>query len=314
MLIANQKYSYSARQFITTWRDDGSIFATIANITHLAPSLDKIEYTEPRSRRGVTIIEDVKNNQEWTYLPMKNIVIHSVLNDFSTLSPGTSLKMILTNYVLTSDKISTQVEGRKADILTIRRKHENHPFEKLWIDPYTGLALRQEKFSSDGDISSVSYIDQVGFHINMKPSDFTPKSWVTKRAKTVEKISQTEIVVSPDRLPEPFHGKVIIKKSLDTYLLVGTTILQRGQGKSLHLLYSDGLNPLSIYATPRHTLKTTKMAGSRVVQLTKTVPARALQRYSYWLVNWDEPGMTYTVAGDINLSGILQVARAELGN
>jgi hypothetical protein len=37
-----------------------------------------------------------------------------------------------------------------------------------------------------------------------------------------------------------------------------------------------------------------------------------VQRYSYWLVNWDTPGMTYTVAGEASLPSMILVARAQL--
>ena len=309
-LVADERYAYTGKQFLTVWRDDDLTVATATMVSHLPPSLDAIVYTAPRARRGRVIVQN--RNQQWTYIPQRSLVVHS----FEPADPtppeqNQQFNLLVSNYSLTVLPKPTVIAGRKAFGVFIMPHATGRPYDHLWIDPYTGVVLRREKYHADGSMASVSYFSDIKFKPSppLSAADFTPKRWAALKPRQVEQPTLSEISLNPGKLPPPFAGKATVPLSLGGYALQKATVLGTGRKASLHLVYSDGLNTLSMFESLRHSTAPTHVPSSRAVAVGKGRTATVSQRYSYAILNWDASTVNYTLVADMSVRTLIALSQ-----
>jgi hypothetical protein len=308
-LAVQQRYAYQGRQFLTVWRDDDTAIATATDITHAPPDQDCIVYTAPRSRGGRVIIQ--VGRDQWTYIPQDGIVVHSTEGAPEPATTQYALfQLLLHNYSLKVLPHPIMIAGRKAFGVTLMPYAPGRPYDHIWVDPYTGLVLRREKYHADNSLASVSYFSDIHFSVRPSPQDFNPQRWATLKPRVVDQPAPPESNVDPSHLPPPFAGQATVPKDLDGYVIQKATLLSNGKKPSLHLLYSDGLNTLSLFETLRATREPTHVPASRLVMLGIGQVAKVSQRYSYSILSWDVGGLNYTLIGDSSEKLLVELAQA----
>ncbi len=306
-LVADDRFSYTGHQFLTVWRDDDRTFATATIVTHAAPDKDIIVYTAPHSRQGRVIIGN--KTDQWTYVPQRGTVIHSTEpTDPTQKQEAIQFNLLLANYKLIVQPTPAEVAGRKTYEVNLVPRVPGRPYDKLWIDPFTGVALRREKYHSDGSISSVSYYSDIHFNPKLLSTQFTPNRWSGQKFREVNQSSATDVTVDPAKLPAGFQGVASVPPALDGYRFQEATMLGTGRKASLHLVYSDGLNTLSLFEMFRIGKTPTHVPGSHVEILSPGRFGHVSQRYAYSLLSWDGPEINYTLVGDMSVRALVALA------
>jgi hypothetical protein len=308
-LAADETFAYSGRKYLTEWHEDDRIFASVEDVSHEPPASDLTVYLAPRSRKGRQVLQ--VHNEFWTYVPDSRMIVHSFMpTDESPPEQTARFGLLLKNYSLSVSPKPTTVAGRKAFEVSIKPPTPGRPYALLWIDPTTGVVLRREEYHSDGALSSVSYFGEIHFHPKFTADEFLPGKWNGRGARIVDQPMHQDALVSPTRLPASFVGKAVMAPSLNGFELQKVTILRSGGNEVLHLLYSDGLNPLSVYEAPKRGKAPTPVPFSHRVSLGGGVYGRASHQYAYVLLNWDTPAMNFTLVSDISEENLVKIAIA----
>ena len=315
-LLADDRYSYTGRRFITTWREDGVVLASAMLFRHMTPALDSTTYTAPSSARGRVILEHRRSRQLWTYIPQRNVIVHSVQpqTPAKATQPAT-LAALMKNYALTVDPAAVSIAGRKAYAVTVRSKRPNKPFNRLWIDPYTGIVLRREIYHSDSTLSSVTYFSDIRLAPSLSTAEFSPWQWSARRPRLVEAHSSGDLAETGTdlgHLPSGYAGRALTPKALDGYFLQSSTVLHGKSQTALHLLYTDGLNQVSVYESLTPRLLDDKDGKPQTIKINALQSARVQHAYSYTVLTWDANGVQYTAMADLNLATLTHFASAFL--
>ncbi len=316
-LLADDRYSYSGRKFITTWREDGVVLASAMLFRHMPPAMDSTTYTAPSSARGRVILEHRRSRQLWTFIPQRNVIVHSVQTKTapSKSTQPAALAALIKNYALTVDPAPVSIAGRKTYAVTVRSKQPNKPYNRLWIDPYTGIILRREIYHSDATLSSVAYFSDIKLTPTFPTSEFSPWQWSARRPRLVEAHSAGDLAETGtdlEHLPRGYVGRALVPKALDGYFLQSSTVLHGKTQSALHLLYTDGLNQVSVYESLSAALADEKEQREQIVQLNAVQNARVQHAYSYTVLTWSANGMQYTVMADLSLETLKHFAAALL--
>ena len=316
-LLADERYSYTGRRFITTWREDGVVLASAMLFRHMTPDLDSTTYTAPSTARGRVILEDRHSRQLWTFIPQRNVIVHSVQPQSApakSAQPAT-LAALLKNYALTLNPAAVSIAGRKTYAVTVRSKRPNKPFNRLWIDPYTGIVLRREIYHSDATLSSVTYFSDIKLTSALSTAQFSPWQWSARRPRLVEAHSAGDLAETGtdlSHLPPGYAGKALAPKALDGYFLQSSTVLHGRTQTALHLLYTDGLNQISVYESLNAAPVDEKDEKPQTVKINALQSARVQRAYSYTVLTWGANGIQYTVMADLNLATLTHFASAFL--
>ncbi|HEY3284813.1 MAG TPA: sigma-E factor regulatory protein RseB domain-containing protein [Armatimonadota bacterium] len=135
------------------------------------------------------------------------------------------LSLLLRNYRLKREGTG-QVAGRKATVLSISPRRPGNPSQTLWIDDDTGIVLRNQLRNCFG--AMVSDTAFVKLDLNPGPANKLP-------------------FPDPPKRPEP--GFLLLRPTYvpTGYQYVATEGIEiRGQ-QAAHLMYTDGLNTISLF-------------------------------------------------------------------
>lgn len=160
-----------------------------------------------------------------------------------TPPPPDRLDLLLANYrVMLSD--SGEVAGRNCYILSIKPNHPGNPSKKLWIDKAALVALKTERFSSDGRLCMSSEYTRADFSARPPDRSLTvPAGWkkielasqCTQCAEDIQKaVGFTPI--KPSYVPAGYK--------FDGYSSVTSTC---GRMMCAALRYTDGFNTISVF-------------------------------------------------------------------
>jgi len=299
-LTAELDYSYHGRQFITEYRDDGRSVTFVTDVTHFAPDSFKIIYESPTHDAGRTIIED--GSQQWTYFPRSSTLLHrrQVL-PLTRKQASAKYELLKRNYSLTLDPIPTAVAGRKAFRLLISPRDQGGTVIKLWIDPDTGMVLRKEQYHSDGAFDTIMYFSDISVDNRLRADDFSVSRLRSKKARLVELSSAGETVIKRADASRYLGTTAVLPTNLGGFELQSVTIMHERRGPTLHLRYSDGLASLSLFESSRSSKQASTIAHSHPVDMHASKPGRAVERYSYNLLNWDTARLNFTLIGDVRV-------------
>lgn len=225
---------------------------THATVSHQGKA-EKIEYSPASGRSAWSM---TLNGKSYTYMPKTNRLL--VAETSRLLSDKDRTALLLANYDASCVGMN-EIAGRKAYIVELSPRHESRPAKKLWIDQENFVILRTEDYSASGDRRGLTEMNRVGFGAKIDP-----KTFVLPSAKSVEFV----MVCKSGESADIFRGlgfTVFAPTYVPSgYKLEGYHLLNSTCGCSHHsaqLTYTDGLNVISVFQTPRMTCcKDCKMA------------------------------------------------------
>ncbi|MDQ2688130.1 MAG: hypothetical protein M3Y28_09720 [Armatimonadota bacterium] len=304
-LKADDLYSYRGRQITTYWRT-GRAVAVI--VSHRAPSLRRIDYLAPDSRRGSSVVTD--STQEWLYDARSKQLRHRRLapDAEAVADAADRYDLLRANYILQVLPQARTWADRKVFLLTITRRTNRTPARKLWVDAATGVVLKRESYREDGKLALTVAFSDVNSHAPLPRSLFNLSALAARPGvKTMEEKPSGESSVTLANVAHQLGGAARSPSHLAGYRLVSAALTP--DGKTLHLRYSDGLNLVSLFEQRRTQLR-------RPTRVPPTMhPTRIGQRAGYishraslTTLNWDTGALNFTLMGEIAESSLQDLA------
>lgn len=305
-LVAADRYSYAGRQYITTWSDDGRSSTVVAQVYHAAPDQFLLRFLAPRNRAGRAILENA--SFQWTYIPDSKVVVQAPRP--IAMRDDSNTGLLQSNYSFTMGAKPDLIADRETYVVTLTSKSREDKALRFWIDPYTGLALRSERYHAGGNLASVSYFSEINYHPKFTAGTFAPTQWRDVRIDNSAHKATVAENLSASQISTSLQGRAIAPKRIREYRLVGVTRMEPSIRPTLHLHYSDGLSSLSLFETLKRNRRATRMAGSRPVRIYANAYGRVSERFSYSLLNWDSNHLSMTLLGDLSPETLVDLATA----
>lgn len=225
--------SYIAQ--VTTVTSDGSKTATVFR----QGKTEKIEYP------GKSAWSMTTNGKSYTYLPKCNQLLVSEAS--SLLSDKDRTALLLANYRAKCVGMGA-IAGRSAYVIALTSRHSSRPAKKLWIDGENYTILRTEDYSASGQLRGRTEMDHISFGARINPTTFALPTGKSVEPVTIcQSCASSEFkglgftVAAPRYLPAGY-------KPEGCHMLHSTC----GCGHvSAQFTYTDGLNVISVFETPR---------------------------------------------------------------
>lgn len=324
-LDSDTLYSYSGREFQTTWYEDGRSSTTVARISHLAPGDFRFVYSSPARYRGVIYLQ--VGGQQWTYLPRKNEVLHGAPHIPISRAPAAKFSLLNKNYRLVVSPHPTRIADRKVYELSMISRASGKPLHRIWIDPYTGLVLRREDLRPDGSYAFVSYYSDIDFHPNFPKYLFSEAQMakgddgtvsIKELHKQVGVVHQEARAVEATRVPVSqvaavLRGAAVVPPRLGRYVLQSAEIIKSGS-PTIELHYSDGLKALSLVESLRTSKYPTNVPNSHAVIFSRGEVGRGARKDDFNLLSWDTARLNLTLIGDVSMQVLARFARQVQGH
>ncbi|MDR3708491.1 MAG: outer membrane lipoprotein-sorting protein [Capsulimonadaceae bacterium] len=298
--------SFAGHQYVTTWSDDGRSSTVVARVYHQAPDQFFLRFLAPRTRAGRVILENKAN--QWTFVPSPKTVIHTAKS--TAAREDVNPDLLRAHYSFTIGAKRDRIAGRDAYVISLTSKIRKDRAIRYWIDPYTGIALRTERYHAGGNLAFVSYYSDINFHPKFAPSQFSPSQWTGAKVEQSRESPSNPEELGVQNISSNLNGELFAPPRIREYTLVGVTKMQEASRQTLHLHYSDGLSNLSLFETLKHNRRATHMAGSKPVRIGGQATGRLSERFNYCLLNWDSKNLSLTLLGDVSPETLLDLATA----
>jgi len=306
-LTGGEKYSYAGREYITTWSDDGhSTMNVVTKVYHEAPDQYVLRFLAPKDRAGRVILENA--SYEWTYIPDRKVVIQT--SRPTAMPEDNTSELLLANYSITMGAKPDIIANRRTYIVTLTSKIRHDKALRFWIDPYTGVALRAERYHAGGNLAYVSYFSDINYQPKFDAGLFTPFRWPKARIEQKFDKPTASGNMTDNEVVASLQGRALAPQRIREFSLVGVTSMQASSGQTLHLHYSDGLSSVSLFETLKRNRRATRMAGSRPMRINARLFGRFSERLNYSLLNWDSNQLSLTLLGDLSPETLRDLAGA----
>jgi len=272
----------------TTTGYGGKVTQTHAAVYHQGPS-EKIQYPGMNASWSMT-----SHGKSYIYLPKGKRLLITEMSRLLSVRDRTAL--LLANFEVRCVRMDA-IAGRRAYVVEIAAA--DRPSKRLWIDRENHTILRTDDYSASGDKRSSTEMDDVSFGAKIDPNTFALPS--PKRVQYVMMCKSGESadlfrdlgfrVTKPTYLPKGYR--------LEGYHLLYSTC---GCGhRSAQLTYSDGLNVISVFQTPR------------MISCCKTMGGAACDDQNCGIATQGQvtrSGRTVVVVGDLTPSDVRKIAES----
>lgn len=198
-------------------------------VVHRKPGKTRTEYFAPSELTGIITIEH--GSDSWHFLPAQQKWQHRKWQ----LMPE-RVNLALKNY-RAINKGRDSVAGRSTYVIRLAPKKRGNPSETIWIDSQYYLPLKNELRNSSGELISVSAFREIQF----EPKDIR------------DSVFEVKPDVGHPNNPVPDLGFNIVKPKYvpKGYVLAQTSTVPIGDYYAAHLMYTNGINTISIFERKR---------------------------------------------------------------
>lgn len=229
--------SYVA-QVVTSTKYNGKTIRTHATVFH-QDGIEKVRYAGDRPVWSMT-----RDGKSYTYLPQSNKLLISETGRL--LSDADRNALLMSNYKSISNG-TDEVAGRDAYVVEISSRRDGHPCKKLWIDKRRLTVLKSVDYSAAGDERGRMVTERIRYNPKIGPETFAVggSPQVVRVCTSSDSMNLFKTLGMPVRLPKYLPPGY----KLEGYHLFNS---QCNCGhRSAQLTYSDGLNIISVFQTPR---------------------------------------------------------------
>lgn len=212
-------------------------------VSQLIPNLGKKEIVSSSGESTEVVIEDGK--YQWRYIPFYRLIIKRPQEtpDEARQSTDKNIQLVKKNYYVKVGEKQDLV-NRATFIVTLQPRVANRPRHWIWVDKDSGLPLKTEVYSSEGQLALVSAYSKIDFAPNLSGEDF--KLRIPRRASVREVEEKTNLGLA--KAEELFGEKALLPAYLPSgFVLRDVTVSFIGGSRRLQLLYSDGLSSISVF-------------------------------------------------------------------
>lgn len=277
--------------------------AVVETIQHRAPDQTRRTFLAPQSLYGQYVIS--RGADSWDVdESRKRVVVTENKAAVDPVEVVDDIALVDTNYRALRTA-SDNVADRRTDVVDLVNKYTGERAMRLWIDSETHIVLAKEAYHSDGSLAwrtrydAIRYTDAIPAELFAQsvPADFArvrgrsygqPTDFAQAAAAAGFK------PITPKYLPEGFA-------------LFGADVSTVRGVRSLHLIYSDGIRPVSLFENPTDraidfgTMKThtTSFDGHQ---------ASYVHDGPTMLLAWREHGLAFALVGDLELHDMVSIA------
>ncbi len=229
-----------------TWRRHGQTFETRAHVTQGAQGRYRMEYTFPADTRGRVVYSD--GSTQWQAEPRRNLLATTDLIPESEQNERDTEDLLTQNYRIALVSDEEKIEGRRAYLLELLPRQEGKSSQKRWIDRATFKTLRIETHYPDGILARMVAYAVVALPAQVSLSDFAPPASPGLRRVAAPVTSHAPATVLSTRNA----GASVRGLGLQTEGALGFRLTQVASSsieaaKTAHLLYSDGIETVSVF-------------------------------------------------------------------
>ncbi len=212
-------------------------------VSQLIPNLGKKETISSSGESTEVVLKDGK--YQWRYIPAHHLVIKRTQEnpDEDKQKTNKNIQLVQKNYYV---KVGgkQRLVNRSVFIVTLQPRIANRPRHWIWVDKDSGLPLKTEIYSPEGQLALVSTYSKIDFAPNLSGEDFKLRIPPKAAVREVEEKANLELPAA-ERL---FGEKVLLPTYLPSgFVLRDITVSFIGGNRRLQLLYSDGLSSLSVF-------------------------------------------------------------------
>jgi hypothetical protein len=273
----------------------GELRVVHADAGHLA-----IEAPDPPGPASGSLLVQAGQNRSVVRVPAGSVNRgQTALAD--DIEPDSNLQQMLSKYRVLLEG-GVRVLQRDAKVVRIERIADDRLVERWTIDATTGLVLRRESYDARGMVErSIAFTDVEEPYVatvedlqpltQPGPSPAAPQQWFTAG----ELSRQAKTLGMPETLPA-------------SYRLESGTTFKAGGASVVQLVYSDGLEDVSLFVQPGRMARSGLPAGARDVRLGKVAGLR-------WEdfprgIAWQDGPSTLTLVGASPIDDLTNMANA----
>jgi negative regulator of sigma E activity len=236
-------------QTITTTDYNGKAIKAQATVFHQGGN-EKVEYV---NTDGKIIWSMIKGDNSYTFLSNEKKLL---ISETSRLLSNADRNVLLAkNYRLESDG-TDRIAGRDAYVVRLLSRYDGRPSKKLWIDKQHLNILKSVDYSASGKERGRTETKKISYKTKIHPNTFDIPVGRSIKTATVCKSGHSMDLFSEIGFPVNSPGYLPAGYKLEGYHLFYSQC--NCHHCSAQLTYTDGLNVISIFQSPKITCCTDK--------------------------------------------------------
>jgi outer membrane lipoprotein-sorting protein len=227
---------------IMTWRRHGITHTTQAHVVHGVKGQYRMEYVQPAAAKGRVVYSN--GQTQWQYEPRRNLLATTNLVPESEQNERDTEDLVARNYkiVLVSEDETTT--GRPSSLLELLPRQEGKSSQKRWIDRQTFKTLRIETHYPDGILARRIAYTSVVLPAQVASRDFAPPTSPSLRRVTTP--ASSNILPMHDQTA-PVRSLGLRAEAALGFQLTQVASSPVEEAQTAHLLYSDGIESVSVF-------------------------------------------------------------------
>lgn len=230
-----------------TWRRHGITHMAQARVVQGARGRRRIEYTLPVEARGRAVYSD--GQTQWQREPGRDRLAATSLLPESEQDERVTADLVARNYKIVQVSDDERVAGRGASLLELLPRQAGRSSQKRWIDRQTYKILRIETHYADGILARMVAYTPTALPATVAPDEFAPPA-----SDALRRVSgpATSRIVSGNALAASDPAAAVRGLGLRAEGAQGFRLIQVAssaveQAQTAHLLYSDGIESVSVF-------------------------------------------------------------------
>jgi hypothetical protein len=293
----SHEVGYRGTQTVLVW-DSGGSDAAVLDVVVGGPGLMRMEVPTTAQNPGWVLVQ---NGDERSIYGLGSGLLSQAPADL--LAAGDleeHVQRLLDKYTPVLDGPARML-GRDAWRIRILRRSDKRLVERWTIDAATGVILEREGFERQGRLERLVSFNQLEVPYDPPESDFsTPQvaghPGVTTQETLAEGMPDDESgFQAPNALPAGYH-------------LGSATRLDVGGATVVHLTYSDGLEPLSLFRQPGLLQRSSLPQSAKPTKLRK-VRGYAWESFPRGLA-WQDGQTSFVLVGAASTDELIRIANA----
>lgn len=297
VLSAPALVDYEGTKILTALRGERAETVTILESYKRSGRL-RLEFLSPESTSGRLIVDDGASS--WHYEPSLHVVIRGP--SFVSAQSQADAAAILRRYdvnVLGTE----QVIGRQTVVLNLVPKMRQLT-RRLWVDQETGVVLRTEERTQGGELLFNSFFSRISYSLNLPSSLF--RFHLPAGARIFSFYLSGDPITDPQELSR--QAKFAVRAPARVGIGYGFrsgSVARYGAFMAVSLLYSDGVNVVSVFQTPSARMASPEI-GTPIAM--RTGRGRWLDLGYFRMLTWQSEGISFAIMGTLDPQALVAIA------
>ncbi len=309
-VLAPFRHSFVGTMLNITW-SDGSPESRVIKTFHGWPDRNRWEYLDSEGNPAFIIINNGGKQWEISLADRTVYVNDDGVGCCQLEEVPAELTRLFHNYRAICNG-SAVIAGRETSIFALHPLHAGNPITMLWIDVDTGIVLRLERYSPDGDLLELRSYTSFELVEELDPSLFIYSPSIRDKVVHIEHPQLPEQVIS---LQKQLGERIRYPTSLPPgYQFSKGRVLSRFRpADTVQLQFADGLNSISVFQTFYPDTRSLRQ-GSPAMEATKLLmdetEAFLVQAGEGYVLTWHKGNVTYSIVGNLAVQELKRLAHS----